>query len=268
MSKTLAGRVALVTGSSRGIGRATALALARRGARVVLNGRDETRLQRACAELTGAGLEAAAAAGDVADAEQCRRGVETAASRGGRLDILVNNAGTSARGRFALTEPEVFRQVIESNVLGPMYATRLALPQLQKTRGSVVFVSSLAGLHGIPGGAAYSTAKMSLTALAQALRAESDGVHFGILYVPFTRNDPDKRFFHPDGSLGPIKRPFRYSHTPEQVGEAIAGMVERRRGSRVLGGLGRMICLLRRLSPRLLERLVTGVGRRTDPLGE
>jgi meso-butanediol dehydrogenase/(S,S)-butanediol dehydrogenase/diacetyl reductase len=268
MRKSLEGRVALVTGSSRGIGRATAEALAARGARVVLNGRDGERLQRAQAEMAEAGLEVATAAGDVADLTECRRVVEQAAARWGRLDILVNNAGTSARGRFAATEPEVFRQVITSNVLGPMFATRLALPHLQKTAGSVVFVSSLAGLHGIPGGAAYSTAKMALTALAQSLRAESSAVHVGVLYVGFTRNDPGKLFFHPDGSLGPITRPFRYSLTPEQVGEAIAVLIDRRRPSRVLTGMGWTIAALRRVSPRLLEALVAQAGRRVDPLGE
>jgi dehydrogenase/reductase SDR family protein 7B len=268
VGKDLRGRVALVTGSSRGIGRATALALAGRGARVVLNGRNEARLEETRAELTCAGLEVAAAAGDVASLAECERLIEAARACWGRLDILVNNAGISARGRFEATRPEVFTQVIATNVLGSMYATRLALPHLKEVRGSVVFVSSLAGLHGIPGGAVYSTSKMALTALAQALRAELTGVHVGILYVGFTRNDPAKLFFHPDGSLGPIKRPFHYSLSQEQVAEAIADLVRHRRRSRVLTGLGRTITLLRRLSPRLLETLVGSVGRRADPLGE
>jgi len=266
--KDLSGRVALVTGSSRGIGRETALALAARGARVVLNGRDEARLERTRAELAAAGLEVAAVAGDVACLPECERLLKAAGECWNRLDILVNNAGVSARGRFAATRPEVFSRVVATNLLGPLYLTRLALPRLQESGGSVVFVSSLAGLHGIPGGAIYSTSKMALTALAQALRAELRGVHVGILYVGFTRNDPGKLFFRPDGSLGPLERRYRYSLTQEQVAEAVVGMVLRRRRSRVLTGLGQAICLLGRLSPRLLEALVGAVGRKTDPLGQ
>jgi dehydrogenase/reductase SDR family protein 7B len=266
--KDLSGRVALVTGSSRGIGRETALALAARGARVVLNGRDGTRLERTRAELAAAGLEVAAVAGDVACLPECERLLKAAGECWNRLDILVNNAGLSARGRFDATRPEVFTKVVAANLLGPIYATRLALPRLKEVRGSVVFVSSLAGLHGIPGGAVYSTSKMALTAFAQALRAELSGVHVGILYVGFTRNDPDKLFFYPDGSLGPIRRPFHYSLTQAQVAEAVLDLILHRRRSRVLTGLGRTFSLLGRLSPRLLEALVGVVGRRADPLGE
>jgi short-subunit dehydrogenase len=235
---------------------------------VVLNGRDESRLERTRAELAAAGLEVVAAAGDVACFPECERLVGVAFTCWNRLDILVNNAGISARGRFDATRPEVFTQVISTNLLGPIYATRLALPHLEEVQGSVIFISSLAGLHGIPGGAAYSTSKMALTAFAQALRAELSRVHVGVLYVGFTRNDPDKLFFRPDGSLGPIRRPFRYTLTQAQVAEAVAELILHRRRSRVLTGLGRTMSLLSRLSPRLLEALVGAVGRRADPLGE
>lgn len=262
MTKDLRERVALVTGSSRGIGRETALALAARGARVVLNGRDEDQLQRTRAQMVAAGLEVAAVAADVAFLPECERLIEAAYRFWNRLDILVNNAGISARGRFVATRPEVFTQIVATNLLGPIYLTRLALPSLQEARGSVVFVSSLAGLHGIPGGAIYSASKMALTGLAQALRAELSGVHVGILYVGFTRNDPGKLFFRPDGSLGLIQRPFGYALTQTQVAEAITELILRRRRTQVLTGLGRAICLVGRLSPRLLESLVCAIGRR------
>ncbi len=124
-------RVALVTGSSRGIGKATALLLALRGAKVIVNGRNIEKLEEARSEIEAAGGTVLAVPGDVTAPETCRQIVERAIDAFGRLDVLINNAGISMRGRFEEVNPRVMKQVVDLNLLGTAYMTRFALPGMQ-----------------------------------------------------------------------------------------------------------------------------------------
>jgi NADP-dependent 3-hydroxy acid dehydrogenase YdfG len=168
---TLAGKTAVVTGASSGIGEATAQALSREGCNVVLAARREDRLNALAAEL---GEGALAAPTDVTDPAACAALVARTVERFGSLEILVNNAGLGLYGSVAEGDPEDWRMMFDVNVLGVLYTTRAAVRQmLRQGAGDVVFVSSLAGRR-VPraDGTVYAATKHAVNAVAEGLRMD------------------------------------------------------------------------------------------------
>jgi NADP-dependent 3-hydroxy acid dehydrogenase YdfG len=168
---TLAGKTAVVTGASSGIGEAAVRLLAREGCNVVLAARREDRLKALAAEL---GERALAAPADVTDPAACAALVARTVERFGSLEILVNNAGLGLYGSIADGDPEDWRKMFDVNVLGVLYITRPAVRQmLRQGAGDVVFVSSLAGRR-VPraDGTVYAATKHALGAIAEGLRMD------------------------------------------------------------------------------------------------
>lgn len=120
----------------------------------------------------------------------------------GRIDFLINNVGVSMRGDVADLNPEVFKLVFESNVLGTVYPTIPAIKHLRKTKGSIIFISSLAGIRGLPSLAAYSSSKMALRALVESIRIEEakHNLHVGLILVGITDIEHNKEIIAADGS--------------------------------------------------------------------
>jgi 3-oxoacyl-[acyl-carrier protein] reductase len=162
---SLEGKVALVTGASRGIGRAIAVELASAGAEVVVgyrSGRDEA--EAVAAEIGGRALEA-----DVSDAESAAALVETA----GELDILVNNAGLTRDGLLARMSDDDWRTVIDTNLSSVFYTCRaVARPMMRKRAGSIVNLSSIVGVHGNPGQTNYAASKAGIIGFTKSLARE------------------------------------------------------------------------------------------------
>ena len=255
----LAGRVALITGSESGIGRETAWAFCRQGAAVVLNGRQAERLEATRQALAAEGFQVAACVADVTEYAACERLVATAIDCFGRLDILITNASISMRAYFLDMQPEVFREVLDSNVYGSVYPLKAALPYLVQARGSVTFISSISALNGMPSGSAYCAGKAALANLAHTLRLElaATGVHFGVVHIGFTQNDPDKRVLDAAGRPVPIAhRPPRWQKSQAQVAAIILRHVHRRRSRTVISALGRLILVVHSLLPRLGDWVV------------
>jgi NADP-dependent 3-hydroxy acid dehydrogenase YdfG len=168
---TLAGKTAVVTGASSGIGEATARLLAKKGCNVVLAARREDRLNALAVEL-GEGMLAVPT--DVTEPAACAALVARAAERFGSLDILVNNAGLGLYGSIADGNPEDWRKMFDVNVLGVLYVTRAAVRRmLERGSGDIVFVSSLAGRR-VPraDGTVYAATKHAITAVAEGLRMD------------------------------------------------------------------------------------------------
>jgi 3-oxoacyl-[acyl-carrier protein] reductase len=166
MELDLAGRVALVTGSSRGLGRSIAHTLRREGARVVLNGRDADALARAAAEM---GDGAAAAAGDVSDPAACGDVVQRAWERWGRLDILVANAGSGRSVAPGEETPEEWQRMLSMNLLSATNAVAAATPALAEAGGAIVCISSIAGLETFGAPVAYGAAKAALHSFVRGI---------------------------------------------------------------------------------------------------
>ena len=248
----------LVTGAARGIGYATAERLGRRGARLVVTDVVEDVLRRAEDTLRNLGLDVLAALSDVTDPAQCRDAVSGTLERFGELDVLVNNAGISVVAPFAECLPDTARRLLDVNLMGSIYMTLAALEPLKRSRGHVVFVSSVSGIRAIPTGSLYSCSKAAVRSLAESLRLELKpcGVHVGVITPGFTTTDEAKTVLKGDGTLRPIDRPRH--DTPEGVARGIARLIERRERERVLTPLGKATAVVQRVSPGLLDRILQG----------
>lgn len=172
MSERFEGRVALVTGSASGIGRATAERLAEEGAVVVAADRDADGLADTVASIEAAGGTADARALDVSDPDACAALVDAAAADHGRLDVLANVAGVLTFAHATDHTRQEWERTLAVNLSGPWFLTQAALPHLELTRGNVVNVSSAAGLVGQAYTAAYCASKGGLVLLTKALAVE------------------------------------------------------------------------------------------------
>ena len=181
MSDTpLAGRVAIVTGGSRGIGAAIAAALAEGGAAVVVAARDADRLERAAKDLAATGASIAAIVADVASREDCDRLVDATKQRFGRLDVLVNNAGITRDGLLVRMKDDDWDRVMEINLRGAFLMTRAAAKLMMRQKaGRIINIASTAGAMGNAGQANYSAAKAGLIGLTKATAREL--AHWSIL---------------------------------------------------------------------------------------
>ena len=172
------GRAVLVTGASSGIGRATARALAKERARLLLAGRRRDRLEALAAEIRADGGQAAIEAGDVRDEAVCRRLVERAVADLGGLDGLVNAAGVLGNGSITGTPPDEWDRVMDSNARSLYLMTRAAGPELIRRKGAIVNLSSVASMRPYPGLLAYCVSKAAVDMITRcaALDFAPDGV--------------------------------------------------------------------------------------------
>jgi NAD(P)-dependent dehydrogenase (short-subunit alcohol dehydrogenase family) len=213
----LSNEVAVVTGASSGIGEATAMELARHGAKVVLAARRIDRLHEHELAIRAAGGEALSIATDVTDSGQVRHLVKEAESNFGRIDILVNNAGVFWTRPFAVTPPEDLVELVQVNLLGAMLTTRAALPgMLERRHGAVINVSSVSGRVATE--PIYSASKYGLRGFSLALRRQVSGTGVSVSCVE-PGNIRTEMTRHVPGRLP----------GPEVVAEQICRLVQRPR---------------------------------------
>jgi NAD(P)-dependent dehydrogenase (short-subunit alcohol dehydrogenase family) len=233
------GRIALVTGASSGIGRATARRLAAEGAAVALVARRADKLDTLASEIGRKGGRAVAVAGDVSSGPEVGRIVgETLAKLGRRLDVLVSAAGIIASGSIEDTTPEAFEKMMRVNVTGPFMLTQAVMPLLVETRGAVVNVSSVTGTRAFPGVLSYCVSKAALDQLTRcvALEVASKGVRVnavnpGVVVTNLHRAGgmtPEAyvRFLENSKSTHPLGRPGE----AEEVAELIYFLASPRAG--------------------------------------
>jgi NAD(P)-dependent dehydrogenase (short-subunit alcohol dehydrogenase family) len=236
MSAALQGRIALVTGGGRGIGRAIALRLARDGADVAVNyRRDADAAAEVVAAIEGMGRRARAYAGSVDRFEECAALVDAVVADFGGIDILVNNAGIASRGQsVADTDPLELERVIRTHALAPHHMASLVLPSMRaraKTvgRGDIVMISSVATLGHAANGAPYNMGKAAMESLALTLAKEErgNGIRTNIVAPGLTVTDMGERLAKATQGVADIheldaKSPFGRVSTPEDVAAAVA----------------------------------------------
>lgn len=247
-------KVAIVTGSSLGIGKAIAIKLLELNCKVVITARNKQRLAKTYAEIKKDGDQLLMQAGDVSKLEDCKNLIEKTIEHFGRLDILINNAGLSMEGEVVDLKPDVFKNIMDVNYLGSVYPSQLAIPHLKSTEGSILFISSLAAIRGLPGFAPYASSKMALTALSESLAIELKpfNIHVGIAYLGFTKNDPEKTIFNKDGEL--IPQPTRNGFKQKDVSKVatqILLMIKQRKFKSYFNLMGLSINFLNRIFPRV-----------------
>ncbi len=259
---TAAKPVVAITGASTGIGRALAEAWAARGARLVLNARSVDRLAEVADACRARGAEVVVVPGDVTHEPVRAAIVEGARAELGRLDVLVNNAGVGLYGAFEALPEAMLREVFELNVVAPLALTKRALPLLEASRGTVVMMSSIAGLVAMPRTGGYAATKFALEALSWSLRAELEAqrrpvrvcvVRPGLTDTPFAEN---ARLAEGAPTRSGVKAP---QMTAEEVAQATIRAVERRRPEIDLTIGARAIATLGRISRPALRRVLAAL---------
>ena len=184
MAGKLTGKVAIITGASAGIGRESAKALAGEGAQLVITARREERLKELVNEINNMGTKAVYVVGDAAEEETAKKTIQAAIDHFGRIDILLNNAGVGVYKDLVDTTAEEYDYMMNTNMRSGFLFTRYVVPHMIKQgEGTVLMLSSMAGLYGFSGEAVYCSTKFAQVGFAQALDKElrTKGIKVGVI---------------------------------------------------------------------------------------
>lgn len=253
--RTLAGKRVVVTGASSGIGRATAIEMARRGASVVAAARREALLQQLAQECHRFGADCLPVVTDVSRRDDCHRLVEIA----GRVDVLVNNAGFAIYDSIADARPEDLEQMIHTNYLGAVYCTQAVLPQmLERRSGAIVNVASITGIMGFARMGGYCASKFAMIGFSEALRDEviGRGVRVALVCPGTTETE---FFVKAERGKMPAASRLVLSISPERVARAVCAAAVDGRYRRVLPMAAALYMRFKECSPRLAHFLMRRV---------
>jgi short-subunit dehydrogenase len=255
--------VVLVTGASKGIGRATARQFAANGARVALLARNAALLDQVRAEIEEAGGEALAIVADVRDEGQIRSAVDRTLARWGRIDVLVNNAGVAYLGGLGELGAGELREMVDVNLVGTLLCIRAVLPHfMARRKGHIVNVSSVLGKRAVPRQAVYCASKAAILGLSESLRSEL--APHGITVTSFcpssTETEMNRSVRGDDHPLKQFVRK-RFMYTPEAVARRVVKAVRGRQREVVLSMPAKAIVLANRISPGTLDWLMTRLER-------
>ncbi|HUF17265.1 MAG TPA: SDR family oxidoreductase, partial [Thermoanaerobaculia bacterium] len=249
----------VITGASSGIGRATALELARRGANLVLAARREPHLAEVADECRRSGVRCAAVPTDVANREACHHLIQRASEELGSVDALVNNAGFAVFDRAEEARPEDLIEMMETNYMGAVQCTQAVLPQmLERKRGSIVNVGSISGIMGYAGMGGYCATKFALAGFTEALRDEviSRGVDVSLI-CPGTTDTPF--FITAEKGKMPSASRLVLAISPERVAAAIAAAIESPSYRKVLPLIPSLFMKFKECCPRTAHFLMRRV---------
>ncbi|AMR33269.1 short-chain dehydrogenase [Mucilaginibacter sp. PAMC 26640] len=264
-------KVIIITGASSGIGKALAIELAQRGAKLVLAARHYVSLCQISQDIERKyNTQALAIACDVTIEEDCAQLVKQTMVTFGRVDILINNAGISMRALFKDVDVKVLKSLMDVNFWGAVYCTKYALPEITKTKGSIVAVSSIAGYKGLPGRSGYSASKYAMNGFFDALRVEhlKTGVHIMVACPGFTASNIRNTALDQYGSQqrkSTLEEDKMMSS--EQVAKIIANGIENRERTLIMTGQGKLTVFISKFLPGFLDTQVYKVfSKERNPL--
>ena len=256
-------RVIAITGASAGIGRATAVRLARDGAAVAICARRADKLDLVAAEIVAAGGKALPVVADVTRAGDMDALVARTVERFGRLDVMMCNAGYGIAGAIDEIAPDRMQTLMDVNYTGTYLAARAALPLFRRQgSGHVVIVSSIVGKRGVPYMGAYSATKFAQVGLAECLRSEllGSGIHVSVVFPVSTETEFFDVMSRETGT--PVTRAAGPSQTVEAVADAIARAIRRPVPEVYPHVKSRALVILNALAPGFTDRVVKRFGRK------
>lgn len=260
-------KVVVITGGSNGIGKALAHEFGRKRSKIVITGRNQEALNEALNELRSANIEAAAFQADVSREADNQAMASFVVNTYGKIDILINNAGISMRALFKDVDLDVVKQVMDINFYGALYATKYCLPEILKSKGSVVGISSIAGFRGLPGRTGYSASKFALQGFLEVLRTEMlhKGVHVLTACPGFTASSIRERSLTKDGSSqGASPRNEKKMMSAEECASHIYKATVKRKKILVLTTQGKLTVFLNKWFPGYMDKVVYNVMAKED----
>ncbi|CAN5413534.1 SDR family oxidoreductase [soil metagenome] len=259
----LSNKIVIITGASSGIGKSLATEFAKRGANIVLAARQYVTLCEIAETLEKQyAIKAIAIQCDVTLEEDCAHLIKQTLATFGKIDVLINNAGISMRALFKDVDIDVLKKLMDVNFWGMVYCTKYALPEIVKTKGSIVGVSSIAGYKGLPGRTGYSASKFAMNGFLDALRVENlkTGVHVLTACPGFTASNIRNTALDKDGvEQGESSLHEEKMMTADEVALIIADGVENRSRTLIMTGQGKLTVAISKFLPKLLDKLVYNV---------
>ncbi len=267
----LKNKTVIITGASSGIGKACAEEFARLGANLVLGARQYVTLCEITQDLEKRyGIKAIAVKCDVSLEEDCEHLIRQASMTFRRIDVLINNAGISMRALFKDLDLKVIRNLMDVNFWGTVYCTKYALPELLKSKGSVVGISSIAGYRGLPGRTGYSASKFAMNGFMEALRVENlkTGLHVMVAAPGFTASNIRNTALAKDGSQqGESSMDEGKMMPAEEVAAIIAKGVTDRKRTIIMTGQGKLAVMMNKILPSWVDKKVYQLfTKEKDPL--
>jgi short-subunit dehydrogenase len=252
-------KTVVITGASSGIGEALAYFAAAKKYNIVIAARNAERLAAVKSKCDSTGGRTISVVCDVSKMADCENLVNACISEFGQLDILINNAGISMRALFNDCDLSVIGSVMAVNFWGTVYSTKYALPHLLRSKGSVVGVSSIAGIKGLPGRTGYSASKFAMHGFLESLRIENmkTGLHVLLACPGYTASNIRNAALDKDGraqSESPLNETGLMQ--ADEVAARIFGAIQKRRPYLFLTFQGKMTLFLSKFFPRLLDKLV------------
>lgn len=250
-------KVVVVTGGTEGIGKALVQELLEKGARVATCGRSQDKLYNLQRENSAKPLHTVVA--DISRYEDCQKFIDSTLSTFGHIDVLINNAGISMRATVEDVDIAVIEKVMNVNFYGALYCTKLALPSIKQSKGTIVGVSSIAGYRGLPGRSGYSASKFALQGWLEALRTEmlDSGVNVMWVCPGFTASNIRNVALNQDGRAqgeSPLDESSLMS-AAECAGHILKA-IENRRRTLVLTFTGKRTVVMNKLFPSLMDKMV------------
>ncbi|WP_454802468.1 SDR family oxidoreductase [Mucilaginibacter phyllosphaerae] len=253
-------KVVIITGASSGIGKALAIEFARRGANLVLAARQYVTLCEIAQQLqTDHQIKAIAVQCDVTVEVDCSALIKQTKLTFGKIDILINNAGISMRALFKDVDLHVMKSLMDVNFWGAVYCTKYALPEIAKSCGTIVGVSSIAGYKGLPGRAGYSASKYAMNGFFDALRVENlrTGIHIMLACPGFTTSNIRNTALDKNGvQQGESTLEENKMMTAEEVALRIVNGVENRKRTLIMTFQGKLTVFLSKFLPAFLDKQV------------
>lgn len=256
-------KVIIITGASSGIGKSLAYEFAKRGANLVLGARQYVTLCQITEDLERKyKIHAVAVQCDVTNEDDCAQLIKQTLLTFKKIDVLVNNAGISMRALFKDAEVNVLKKLMDVNFWGAVYCTKYALPEIIKTQGTIVGVSSIAGYKGLPGRTGYSASKFAMNGFLDALRVENlkTGVNVLTACPGFTASNIRNTALNKDGNEQSESTLHEEKMmTSDEVAKIIADGVEKRARTLIMTGQGKLTVALSKFIPGILDKLVYNV---------
>ena len=252
--RKLAGLRVLVTGASQGIGRALAVAAAKRGCKVLASARSQQLLDELVTEVRASGGTIEPVVADITSPADRQAMVDAASQKYGGLDVLINNAGIGATGHFMDSQPEVLRQIFETNFFALAEVTRAFLPLLkQGTTPAIVNISSVVGRRALPARCLYSASKFAVAGFSEAIRAElaKDGIDVVVVNPGLTQTNFSQNMLE---AKAKISLDHKRGMTSEEVAEATLNAAAGGKSEITLTKDGKLLVLVARFAPWIVDK--------------